>query len=255
MDASVGVNGVKLGFSADNDCTKPTVTVPDIDEVYIYAQHHIHLSSEHTLNDEFFSAELHMVHLNAAGTRAAVVGTFIEPSRVSDNPIFESYLNAFKAGRREVECNACWIEKNKDSDRAANSDDHHPYKLLESNTFYHYDGGLTTPPCSEIVWWNLADTPMSISVRQFAELSDIILNTMVLENGVCKKITVANKGGSTSRDVQPLYGRTIDKICPSAMNPGVVSIQQGDNESAASAAVVGVTGAITLAAAMASQVF
>lgn len=57
---------------------------------------------------------------------------------------------------------------------------------------------------------------MDISVRQFNDLADMILNTHVeKENGQCNKITIANKAGSTSRPVQNLNGRNIDKICPS----------------------------------------
>jgi len=91
--------------------------------------------------------------------------------------------------------------------------------LVEGHTFYHYDGGLTTPLCDEIVWWNLSDAVMDISVRQFNDFADIILNTQVEKDGQCQKTTVANKAGSTSRPVQPLYGRTIDRICPSYMSP------------------------------------
>lgn len=210
-------NGVQFEINKDATCTPSNVIIPGIRDTFHFAQFHIHLSSEHTIDDQFFSAELHMVHLNADNTRAAVIGTMVEPSRVTDNPAFEPYLQSFRVARAAVECKSCFSNEIAGADyKSPGSDNNvHPYKLVEGNTFYHYDGGLTTPLCNEIVWWNLSDTVMDISVRQFNNLADIILNTHVEKDGQCQKITVANRAGSTSRPVQPLYGRTIDRICPS----------------------------------------
>jgi carbonic anhydrase len=217
-------NGVQFELNKDATCTPSNVIIPGIDDTFHFAQFHIHLSSEHTIDDQFFSAELpHMVHLNSDNSRAAVIGTMVEPSRVTDNPVFEPYLQAFRVARAAVECESCLSNEIAAANpKSPGSDnDVHPYKLVEGNTFYHYDGGLTTPLCDEIVWWNLADTVMDISVRQFNDLADMILNTHVVkeDDWQCKKITVANKAGSTSRPVQQLNGRKIDRICPSHLSP------------------------------------
>lgn len=145
----------------DTTCTPSNVIIPGIEDTFHFAQFHIHLSSEHTIDDQFFSAELHMVHLNADNTRAAVIGTMVEPSRVlTDNPIFEPYLQAFRVARAAVECEPCLSNEIGAANlKSPGSDNHvHPYKLVEGNSFYRYDGGLATPLCDEIVWWNLADT-------------------------------------------------------------------------------------------------
>lgn len=249
-------NGVQIGISDDSTCTPSNVVIPGIEDVFHFAQFHIHLSSEHTIDDEFFSAELHMVHLNEGMTRAAVVGTMIEPSRVSDNPVFEPYLQSFRAARAEIECSDCLKDEVAGTAMPGSDNDIHPYKLVEGNTFYHYDGGLTTPTCDEIVWWNLSDSVMDISVRQFNDLADIILNTHHDVNGECKRMTVANKAGSTSRPVQKLNGRKVDRICPRSMFGGdkPVGPDTGEEESSATSAVVGVAGAVSLAAAVASHI-
>jgi carbonic anhydrase len=214
-------NGVQFDIKPDATCRPSSVIIPGIQDTFNFAQFHIHLSSEHTIDDKFFSAELHMVHLNDEKTRAAVIGMMVEPTRVTDNPVFEPYLQAFRVARAAVECDSCLSsEVAAAGDKAPGRDnDVHPYKLVEGNTFYHYDGGLTTPLCDEIVWWNLSDTVMDISVRQFNDLADMILNTRVLKDGQCQRITVANKAGSTSRPVQGLNGREIDRICPSSLFP------------------------------------
>lgn len=248
-------NGVQIGIADDATCTPSNVQIPGIDDIFNFAQFHIHLSSEHTIDGLFYSAELHMVHLNAEMTRAAVVGTMIEPTRVSDNPVFEAYLQSFRAARAEIECSDCLKAEVAGTATPGGDNDIHPYKLVGGNSFFHYDGGLTTPGCDEIVWWNLSDSIMEISVRQFNDLADIILNTHHEVNGVCKKITVANKAGSTSRPIQKLNGRKVERICPTSMFTGEISVADlKEEESSATSAVVGVAGAVTFAAAMASQV-
>jgi hypothetical protein len=51
------------------------------------------------------------------------------------------------------------------------------YMLIpDGAAHYYYNGGLTTPPCLEVVWWNLADKPMSISPSQYSQLVNQIIN-------------------------------------------------------------------------------
>jgi carbonic anhydrase len=89
-----------------------------------------------------------------------------------------------------------------------------PYDLLpELQAFYHYDGGLTTPPCSEVVWWNLSDKPVSVSVWQYTELVHLIIQYRDAESCEFLALPSALTGG-TSRPVQPLNGREVKCICP-----------------------------------------
>ena len=80
------------------------------------------------------------------------------------------------------------------------------YDFVPSSTgFYQYDGGLTEPPCSEVVWWNLADAPLYISIKQFNELINLTLGYVDLDT--CLNGSIASPSGSTSRPVQPLKCR------------------------------------------------
>jgi carbonic anhydrase len=45
--------------------------------------------------------------------------------------------------------------------------------LPEEQTFYTYQGSLTTPPCSEIVRWLLLDTPVYLSEAQIESFAAI----------------------------------------------------------------------------------
>ena len=50
----------------------------------------------------------------------------------------------------------------------------------EGFKFYHYEGSLTTPPCTQNVNWVLDVEPMEISQEQFE-----MLKNAVFETGFC----------------------------------------------------------------------
>lgn len=77
---------------------------------------------------------------------------------------------------------------------------------------YAYRGGLTTPPCTEIVNWNLLDTPLFASKSQVRRLYELIL--CFVEVTTCKHATIANEAGYTNRPVQQLHNRTVLHRCP-----------------------------------------
>lgn len=76
---------------------------------------------------------------------------------------------------------------------------------------YTYRGGLTTPPCTEMVNWNLLDTPMIISQSQMDRLYKIVL--CYVDTSSCRHATIANEFGGTNRPPQPLNGRTVLHRC------------------------------------------
>lgn len=88
------------------------------------------------------------------------------------------------------------------------------YQALSASDFgiYSYRGGLTTPPCTEIVHWNLLDTPLKVSKTQVNRLYELIL--CFVEITTCKHATIANEAGYTNRPVQALQGRTVTHRCP-----------------------------------------
>jgi hypothetical protein len=65
---------------------------------------------------------------------------------------------------------------------------------------------------SEVVWWNLADTPVSITQAQYDSLASLI--TGYLDATTCELGTNAGPLGITSRPTQPLNGRIVERICP-----------------------------------------
>lgn len=143
------------------------------DRAFNLVQFHLHTPSEHTLNGESFPAELHLVHADANGN-LAVVGIMLQEGAA--NPSYDAFLNHIPT--------AAGATSNPDGVMLDAND------LLPSTTTYlHYDGSLTTPPCSEGVLWHVLTEPVTLSPAQMDKLEVRIPNT--------------------NRPVQPLHERDL----------------------------------------------
>lgn len=90
-------------------------------------QFHWHHPSEHTVDGKSFDLELHIVHTNADGsTSLSVTGLFFNVDNTITNDVLDEY-NFFKTA------NPTTFK--------------FPINLKDRNV-YHYEGSLTTPPCS-----------------------------------------------------------------------------------------------------------
>lgn len=217
--------GTKASFPSE-DCTNPSVIIPGLDNPYRALQLHIHAGSEHTIDGKFFGAELHIVHEEIGGDRFAVVGMMIEPGSDVENEFFQQLLDGWQREFDTVD-DSCAVERattgkrrRRDLEMVGDNttgnrrlEAFSPYDLLpEGVTYYHYDGGLTTPPCLEVVWWNVADKPVLITPAQYQQLLQQILN--FVDASTCNLGTNAGPRGITSRPVQALNGRLVERVCP-----------------------------------------
>lgn len=220
-------NGLKGEYIGN--CTRPSARFPDYPEQYIAAQFHIHTSCEHFIDGKGCDAELHIVHFSAdtdlndfSTYKAAVVGMMISKDALAPHPAMEDLLDCWSADRKKFTqiCNPniCefsteFVEPNvvcKDSAFDIYS------AIPQGSGYYNYMGSLTTPPCSQIVRWNLMDKKVSISLKQWAVLANLVLKYggFIDGQGVCKyEETVASKTGSTSRLPQGINGRTVSHRC------------------------------------------
>jgi len=215
MTFAISSGGVKAEYSGD--CTKDTIQIPGVDGTYEALQFHIHLSSEHTIDGEYFGAELHIVHKQTDGDRYAVVGMMLDAKNPENHGTFEYFVEGWTAISKQT-AQTCITSSRLGGKRVRERDRRNlqqfdAYSLVpKGSSFYHYDGGLTTPPCSEVVWWNLADTTVSISVAQYSHLTKFIMEYR--NSTTCELASIASDSGSTSRPVQALNGRVVTRICP-----------------------------------------
>ena len=142
---------------------------------YILRQIHWHTPGEHRVEGKSAPMELHLVHTRGSG-EVAVVGVFYELGAA--DPAIQRWIEAMPP------------------DAPSNSDD----LQLAARDFqppgavcYHYEGSLTTPPCTEAVDWFVMRERRTISAVQLAALNELT-------------------AGDNNRPIQPLNGRWIELL-------------------------------------------
>jgi len=114
-------------------------------DTYTLKQYHFHTPSEHALDGARTDMEAHFVHANAEG-KLAVVGVLM------------------KSGGKNDAFSAIMAAAPKTEGEATLSAPVDPNKLLPKNRArFRYEGSLTTPPCSEIVDWNVFEQPIQVA--------------------------------------------------------------------------------------------
>ncbi len=128
-----------------------TMTVGD--KNYSLVQFHFHAPSEHTVNGKHFPMEMHFVYQGEDGA-LAVVGVFVEDgARNSSIAALWAQLPEGPGTEATVRVPAEFADQIFTGDASG---------------VYHYNGSLTTPPCSEGVKWYIRKTPTQLSNEQIA---------------------------------------------------------------------------------------
>jgi len=126
---------------------EPGSTLRIGDQSYELQQFHFHTPSEHALNGRKTAMEAHFVHAQPSG-RLAVVGVFLTGGGA--NAAFSKVMSVAPATVGEAKL-AAPIDL-----RAL---------LPKGGPRYRYEGSLTTPPCSEVVDWNIYGASVAVAQR------------------------------------------------------------------------------------------
>ena len=139
-----------------NAKTSEKLTVGD--KSYALVQFHFHAPSEHTVDGERFPMEMHFVHQATDGA-LAVVGVLIDEGAYNPGitPLW-AHLPQGPGTETTIEIPAGFAD--------------FIFPEVDSG-FYHYDGSLTTPPCSEGVKWYVRKTPTELSKDQIAAFTAV----------------------------------------------------------------------------------
>ena len=146
---------------------------------YDLAQFHFHSPSEHTIGGKSFDVEMHLVHKSADGKLLVIALMF---TKGAENKLLSPLWSALPQAVSETPTTV----PNVTIDVAS---------LLPADVkFEHYDGSLTTPPCTEGVSWFVVEPPTTGGL----EMSD---------EQITRYRTLLH--GATNRPTQPLNGRTV----------------------------------------------
>lgn len=244
--------------TGNNGCTVPQFKIPGEAVPHEVLEFHLHTGSDHAVDGRFFAACMHLVHKEVGGSKLSILGFFLEPTSDDGIPELSDLLTKWEnvsAGTQQI-CDARAgstetgsVEQSggerravyKQNDRRL-SRQFNPYDLVpDGASMYQYQGSLTTPPCSEIVVWNVIDTPVSISVLQYLRLVHLIVDWV--DPATCEKATAASVSGFTGRPVQAINGRQVERICSSSFPRGE---EENDNSATTSAACFSAHNTVTL---------
>ncbi len=191
----------------------------------------IKVPSEHSIEGEYFDAEIQMLHVHTGDARISSIGIVIQAKSDSHNCEFQKLIDRFKY---EYNNNADVCERRRarnlrslnDLDKFVDNRDagdspfvrqmsgggFDPYSedLFPTMFFYRYDGSITEPPCKDITWWVLED-PVIIDTDQLEDIQRILF-THVDEN--CHKTSVHNEDQSVARPTFPLGDDREIEYCP-----------------------------------------
>lgn len=131
------------------------------DKRYQFRQFHFHSPAEHTLNDEQFPLEMHLVHQEEGTDNLVVLGVFIEEG--SSNEFLDKIFSEIPS-EKEVETS---------TNTSLNLNDYIP----PAQTHYTYIGSLTTPPCTVGVDWIVFEEPIQASEEQIQRFSQLYANS------------------------------------------------------------------------------
>ena len=125
---------------------------------YDLLQFHFHTPSEHQLNGVNYPMEMHLVHKNAQGD-LAVIGILFQEGQT--NHTLQRIISH--------------APKQKGKEKLYSNVKINPNLLFPmEKKFYKYSGSLTTPPCSQGVYWMVFKQPIEASALQLRKMLQIM---------------------------------------------------------------------------------
>jgi len=142
------------------------------DGKYNVLQFHFHMPSEHSVDGKLYDGEMHIVTQKegATGTNdLAVIGILLEQVTAKNTDDQTSKELDFFRGLHFGKLPVMGEEKALKGgvDLAVT------FAPVMGGKYWHYQGSLTTPPCSETVHWYVMETPAHVSGKMVANFKEL----------------------------------------------------------------------------------
>ena len=134
---------------------KPGSAVKVNDNEFELKQFHFHSPSENTIEGQSYPMEAHFVHADKEGNLAVIAVMF-------------------EAGEKNEELEKAWahIPENAGEKSELPMSVDANILLPHDHDYYRFNGSLTTPPCSEGVWWLVMKYFQTASEEQIAKFAN-----------------------------------------------------------------------------------
>ena len=151
-------------------------------------QFHFHSPSEHTFDHENYDLELHVVHKNYEVDGLAVLAIYFD--REAGGEEENHFIDALQIENiNRTKMSSIFVPEIPLFELI---------KGLDKEKLFHYEGSLTTPPCSEIVQWIIIHDPQHISEEQLAWFQERWQDNDTFAEGM-----------GNNRITQPLHARKV----------------------------------------------
>ena len=166
--------------------------------MWIPSNIHFHSPSEHTLNGKQYDVEMHIVHVNKATRQlGTVIAILFDKVKGGSNPFLETLAVEFATNLEKISI----IDESLQTSFYRTDEPVAVEKLIKSldlNKFYHYEGSLTTPPCTEGLNWFVMHETQPVSAEQVDAFTKMWADNPDF-----------SKGSGNNRVTQPLNGRVV----------------------------------------------
>lgn len=143
-------NGYTLQFTPKSEST-----INFNDDIYSLQQFHFHTPSEHKVDGNMYSMEIHFVYKNK-NDEILVMAAFVK--RGSSNATLETIIQDIPKVNKSINI--------KDIDITE--------LLPQDRSYFQYIGSLTTPPCTQNVQWIVLKKPINAQKNQIDKIHNVI---------------------------------------------------------------------------------
>jgi len=144
-------------------------------------QFHWHSPSEHSIDGVIYPMEVHLVTKTNVTGDLAVVGMMYKYGSENAllNKLWPSEADdfAFRIKGEDSAAEEAYLHEKGAKTETGATIDVMKELLPASKDYFAYRGSLTTPPCSEGVYWHVLKTPLEASVDQVLNFQNVLAET------------------------------------------------------------------------------